>query len=275
MRSDGARTRVAQLFVRRLCCGLFRHWRRAGRLSGAADHADRAVRAGRPDRHHRAHSRRPRSSQSLGQQRHRRQSRRRGRQYRHGPGRARDARRLHAAAHLDRDRGQSGAVQEPALRSVQGFRADLGAGQRAERARGAPRFRHQDDRRPGRAGQGQPDQVQLFEPRRRHQVASHRRAAQAARRHPDGARAVPRRRAGGAGGARRHRAGRLGGAGGGRTADQGRPVARARGHRREALVLAARRADHDRVGLSRISSPTPSTRCSRRPARRPTSWRCW
>ena len=77
-------------------------------------------------------------TQSLGQQRDRRQSRRRGRQYRHGAGRARDARRLHAAADLDRDRGESGAVQEPALRSVQGFRADLRAGQCAERAGRAP-----------------------------------------------------------------------------------------------------------------------------------------
>ena len=81
-----------------------------------------------------------------------------------GSGRARGARRLYAAADLDRDRGQSGAVQEPALRSVQGFRADLGAGQRAERALRARRFRHQDARRPGGAGQGRPRQFNYSSP---------------------------------------------------------------------------------------------------------------
>ena len=40
--------------------------------------------------------------------------------------------------------------------------------------------------------------------------------------------------------------------GGGGGADPGRPAARARGDEREALVLAAQRADHDRAGLSRI-----------------------
>ncbi len=49
-------------------------------------------------------------------------------------------------------------------------------------------------------------------PGSRHEIASHRRAAQAACRHPDGARALSRRRARCAGRARRHRAGRLGGA---------------------------------------------------------------
>ena len=42
-----------------------------------------------------------------------------------------------------------------------------------------------------------------------------------------------------------------------------------------ALVVAAGRSDHDRVRLSRASSPTPSMRCSRPPARRRRSWRCW
>ena len=46
-------------------------------------------------------------------------------------------------------------------------------------------------------------------PRRRHQVAPHRRAAQAAGRLPNGARALSRRRAGRHGGAGGHRAGRV------------------------------------------------------------------
>ena len=125
-----------------------------------------------------------------------RQPGRRRRQYRHGRRGARRSRRLHAAAHLDVDRGQSGAVQEPALRSVQGFHPDLRARQRAQRARGAPGLRHQVARRSRRPGQGRADQVQLFEPRRGDEVAPHRRDAQAARRHPDGARALSRRRTG-------------------------------------------------------------------------------
>ena len=54
--------------------------------------------------------------------------------------------------------------------------------------------------------------IQLRQPGRRHQVASHRRAAEAARRHRHGARAVPRRRPGGAGRAGRAAPGRLRGA---------------------------------------------------------------
>ena len=73
----------------------------------------------------------------------------------------------------------------------------------------------------------------------------------------------------------RHRPGRLGRAGRRRVADPGRAAARARGHQREALVLAAERADHDRGRLSRISSPTRSTRSSRRRACRSRSSRCW
>ena len=67
----------------------------------------------------------------------------------------------------------------------------------------------------------------------------------------------------------------LGGARAGRAADQGRQVHRAGGDRSQALVLAAGRADHDRVRAFRASFRTPSTRCSRRPERRRRSSRCW
>ena len=168
-----------------------------------------------------------------------------------------------------------GAVQEPALRSDQGLRADLRTGERAERAGRAARFRHQLDRRPGRAGQGRAEQVQLCLARA--PAPSRISPANCSSCAPASSMVHVPFRGGGpgrAGGARGHRAGRLGGAGAGRAADQGRPAARAGGHQREALVLAARRADHDRVRLSRVSSPTPSTRCSRRPARRRRSSRC-
>ena len=55
-------------------------------------------------------------------------------------------------------------------------------------------------------------------------------------------------------------------------ADQGRPAQGARGDRRDALVLASGRADHDRVRLSRISCRIPSMRCSRLRVRRRRSW---
>ena len=66
-------------------------------------------------------------------------------------------------------------------------------------------LRHHVDRRSGRQGEGRPSQVQLFEPGRRHQIASDRRAAQAARRHRHAARSVSRRRTGDAGGGRQAR----------------------------------------------------------------------
>ena len=124
--------------------------------------------------------------------------------------RARQARRLHAADDVDRDFGEHGAVPEPALRSGQGFRADLRARQRAERPRRPARFRHRDDRRPRRAGESLAQHLQLRQSGRGYEVPSHRRAAQAARRHRHGACAVPRRGSGGAGGARRADPGRLG-----------------------------------------------------------------
>src|SRR5262249_23269968 len=160
--------------------------------------------------------------------------------------------RLHAAAHLDRHCGQSRALQEPALRSIDRLRADLRTGRRAERAVRARRFRHQVDRRSRRARQGRTRRAQLFEPRRGHEVASHGRAAQAARRHRYGAHPIPGRRSRDHGGAGRDRRAWVGRARAGRAANQGREVHGARGDRSGALVFAAGRADHDRVRLPRL-----------------------
>ena len=208
------------------CCAGARAARRPSRVSRSPDHDDRAVRARRPDRHRRPHPFDVHAANARAKP-HRRQPRRRGRQHRHGPGRTRQARRLHAADDLDRHRGESGAVQQPALRSDQGLRPDLRTGERAERPRGAARLRHQDDCRPGRKGEGGAQHLQLWQSRRRHEVASHRRAAQAARRHRHGARAVPWRGTGGAGRAGQADPGRIGGARRRRAADQvGRSDAR-------------------------------------------------
>ena len=242
--------------------------------SGRSRWSCRSRRAGRPTSS-RAFCR-SRSSQSLGQQRHRRQSRRRGRQYRHGPGRARDARRLHAAADLDRDRGQPGAVQEPALRSVQGFRADLGARQRAERA--------------GRASAIPASTRSPTWSRRRRPI---RPSSTIRARAPAPSRISPANCSSCAPASRWCTC---------RSAAPGRPRRRCSptpsqvgsvalaaaetlikdGQLRALAVTSEKRwfslpnvPTMIEAGLSRISSPTPSTRCSRRPACRPTFWRCW
>ncbi len=116
-------------------------------------HRGRPVRARRADRHHRADT--VDFPQPVARAAGRgRQPRRRRRQHRHGAGGARNPGRPHPSARLDRDRGQSGAVQEPAVRPDQGFRADLRARECAERAGGPSRIRHQQHRRPDRAREG-------------------------------------------------------------------------------------------------------------------------
>ena len=102
------------------------------------------------------------------------------------------------------------------------------------------RLRHQDHRRPGRARQGRAGQVQLFEPGAG--TKSHLTGELLKLRADIEMVHVPvsRRRSGGAGGGGRAPSSRVGRARGGRAADPGRAVARARGHQREALVLAAR-----------------------------------
>jgi hypothetical protein len=147
---------------------------RAGRLSRTHGHHYRAVRARRADRHHRAYS--GRLAEQVAQAiLHHRKSRRRCRQYRHGRGGARAAGRLYAAADLDRHRRQYGAVQEPALRSVQGFRADIGIGEFAKHPRRQLQVRHQHPRRTGCARKSGSGHVQLFIARYRHQILSDRR----------------------------------------------------------------------------------------------------
>ncbi len=112
--------------------------------------------------------------------------------------------------------------------------------------------RHQHDCRAGRARQGRAQHVQLFLARRRHQIEPDRRGTQAARRHRDGAHSLSRRGSRRGRGAGRHGAGRLGGAAGGGGDGAIRSAQGAGGHRTETLVFHARRADHDRVRLSRL-----------------------
>ena len=108
------------------------------RLSGTAGADHRRQHAGRPVRHHRPHHG---GGDAAGDGRHllRREPRRRRRQYRHGACRALRSRRLHHPADDQRLFGQSRALQNAALRSVQGFRRDLRARDLAACVRGQAR----------------------------------------------------------------------------------------------------------------------------------------
>ena len=98
----------------------------------------------------------------------------------------------------------------------------------------------------------EPNTFNYASPGRRHQVAPDRRTAEAARRDRHPAHPLSRRRTGDAGAGVGHGPACIGRARAGRAADQVRHGAGAGGHRRDALVLAAGRADHDRVRLSRL-----------------------
>ena len=233
-------------------------------LSGPPGHRHRAVRTRRADRHRRAHpvARAQPIARPAGRGR---QPRRRCRQHRHGAGGARDPGRPHAAGRLDRDRGQPGAVQEPAVRSDQGLRADHPSSSMRRtcwwciptptstsiadliaRAKAGAKFSYSS---PG-AGTKSHLTGELLKLRAGIDMVH-----------------VPYRGAGPAAQAvlGEDRPGRLSGAGGGRVPDPERAVACARGDQRKTLVLAAERADHDRGRLSRTSSPTPSMPSSRQP----------
>ncbi len=122
---------------------------------GRADPADRAVRGRRAGRHPGAHHRR--SARQAARPEHRdREPRRRRRQHRDRRGGAGAGRRLHAAAHVVVAGGQSAALQERAVRSLQGLRADLAARDLADADAGdahrrahAPEFIAKAKARPG------------------------------------------------------------------------------------------------------------------------------
>ena len=117
----------------------------AARLSGCRpDPHHRAVRAGRPGRYPGARHRRS-ARQAARAERHHREPRRRRRQHRDRGGRARQARRLYAAALLQLAGRQSAALQERAVRSGQGFRADLAARHLAQPDAGEAGFRQDHD----------------------------------------------------------------------------------------------------------------------------------
>ena len=196
---ENMRSRSA--LARRLCWASFvPGCARAGGVSGAADLARRSVRAGRADRHHRAHSL-DRCSQSLGQQVI--VDNRGGAAGNIGMGQVARATPDGYTLLLT----STAIAVNPALFKNLPYDPIKDFAPISELVNAPnvlivrPNSGIKTHRRPGRAGQGQPGQVQLFQSRRRHQVAPDRRAAQAARRHPDGARAVPRRGAGRAGGA--------------------------------------------------------------------------
>ena len=170
------------------------HGRRGAVLSVRAGEGAGAVRRGRRDRHPgadllRAPAAGPRPVV------HGREPRRRGRPDRRGRGGALARRRRDHHVH-DRgaDHHRAADERQGHLRSAQGHRADRRGRGAAGLARGQRRFAAEVRGRHRAEGQGQARQADLRHLRRRHRIASRGRGAVALRRHPDGARAVPRRR---------------------------------------------------------------------------------
>ncbi len=171
---------------------------------------------------------------------------RRRRQHRGRSGVQRRPRRLHAnglAARATHD--QCRALQEAQLRPdpVRTGRADVVG---AERAAGPQRLPRQD--RPGvhRLCEGQPGQAQLRLAGTRHDLASHGRTVQQARRRQAPARALQGNRAGAERSRRRPRGPDLHAARSGDQTARERQGPHPCGHDREAHLDAARRADHGR-----------------------------
>ena len=213
-------------------------------LSDPSGEGDRHHRAGRAGRHHRAAGggepdREPRPIVL-----HREHAGRR-RQHRHGRDGARHAGRLHAARRHQQHRHQRQPLCENPLRSLQGLRADFADVLLAARAGGAPVGAGQHRQRTRRAGEGQSRQIQLRIGRARHAGPSRRRNVQAGvrrRHHPC---AVQRRRAGQPIHPGRSCADRRVGAADGIDLHPRRPVPRAWLVQQQALLGAARCADHD------------------------------
>ncbi len=202
------------------------------------EHARRAV------RYHRAHPHR-RARAIDRQDLHRREPRRRRRQHRHGLCGRRRAGRLHHPARDQRLFGQLRALQQAALRSLQGLRRRVRACLVAEHVRGAIRDAGQDHQGIRRAREGQSGEIQRRDPAGRNCAAHPGRGAEGSREHAEARdhRLQGRRRCT-AGVAWRHRAAFLGFAAAGPSAHQGRHAALPCGDRRSALARPARRADH-------------------------------
>ena len=202
---------------------------------------------------------------------HRREQGRCRRQYRRGPARPLRARRLHAGhGHGQHPRDQPHALQEPALRSGHGVRADLAVRDAAQRAGRQSEDRGEDGPGADRAGQGQARHLHLRLVGRRHLDPSRGRDADGQDRHQDEPRALQEQRAGDDGrgrGPRRHGLRQHPDRG---AAGERRQCARAGGHQPGAGAADARRSAHGRLP-ARASRRPRGTACSRPPARRPRS----
>ena len=154
------------------------------------------------------------------------------------------------------------------LRSDQELRAGVAADDGDAGAGGAARSRRHRSQELHRARQEQGRRPQHRVGRRRHDQPSHRRAAGAARRLQDHARAVPRRGARALGDARRPRRRHVGDAGAGGAASALRQAQGGRGDGRAARSRIAGGADRRANPASAIFRSRTGRRCSRRPARR-------
>src|SRR4029079_12746831 len=225
--------------------------RRRADLSRRRPHSrDRPVRGRGPGGHPRA-DHRGCAGQAARAKRYCGESRRRRRQHCHGGRCPRQARRLHAPPHVERAGGEPVALQDRAVRSGQGFRADLAPGHLAQPDGRATRLR-QHHGRVHRQGHGKAWAVELLDAGYRHQGPLRGRTAEVARRYRRRARALCERRTGGAVAADRNDATGLNRLAGRRAVGARRDAGRARGQRKGALANSARRADHGGARLSRL-----------------------
>ena len=203
--------RRGRSFARSICSGVAAVRCRGvigGKLPGQAGARRGRVPRRRTDRRHCPH-RRPEADRQSRPAILRREHRRRRRQHRGRPGRARDAGRLHHHGHQHRLRRQSQPLRQGAVRSDQGFRAGDAGGGLAEYRCGQSASAGQDAAGTGAADQGQSRQIQFCRPGRRIDAASRRRIVPPRLQARSGARAVHGSRAGGPGNGRRPYADRI------------------------------------------------------------------
>ena len=188
--------RIARLDRRNRARVACRACPRAG-VAVEADQVGRAVRARRHHRHPRAHRRREARARAGPAGDHREQAGRRRRRRRRVHGQV-GAGWLHDHGRHDQHaRDQRVAVQEPPLRSGEGFRRDHADRARAEHAGRQSGGAGEEREGADRAAQGESEQVLVRVERQRHVAASVRRALQVDVRHRHAAhsrtRAVRRR----------------------------------------------------------------------------------
>ena len=184
------------------------------------------------------------------------------------------ARRLHhRQRHHQLARDQRHAVSEASVRPDQGLRADHDARDAAEHAGRASEPRRQQRAGTDRVAEGEPEQVLVRLGGQRHLAAHVGRAVQDDDRRADAAHSVQGQRPDDPGPARGHDLDELREPDHRVSAGEERQAEGARGDDHQTLVRRAGRADDGGSRPRRATTSVPGRRCSRRRARRRTSWR--